>query len=219
MLKYNGYVIGKGGYWLKPPEGPAFPGMTSWDGSYGRVAWGGAPEQWGFVFRKIVPSRDVRLVSWSTVEAGAQEPGDDMARGIFDYRLPTMNRGSTEPWIPDRLGQFLYGSADYPPVVTTLPGVVFGGRNAYMYTNNCDILLEEGQEYWIPTGRFHDSILYTGGYDGVAPEQGMEFMWMPITYLNYDAELQGTDPITTVYPYDIRPYLRLVDADGNVVYS
>lgn len=222
MLKYNGYVIGKGGYWLRPPEGPAFPGMIAWSGSYTRAVWSPDPT-WGVTFRKIVPSRDVRLVSWSTVESGDGNPGQTgypLASAIFNSELPTIHNGSEPPYIPTYIEDYVYAEAD--EVIPTFLGydLVYEGRPAYMYTNNCDIRLEEGQEYWIPTGRFHDSTGFTGAYyPGVPATEDMEYMWLSLG--------RGLEPHTTVTNdspsrvtvYGARPVLILADADGNVVYS
>lgn len=227
MIRYNGYVIGKGGFWLKEPKAPlppAFPGMTSWSGSYTIAEWSPSTP-WGVTFRKIVPSRDVRLVSWSTVESGGTgDPGQTgfpLASAIFNSELPNMHNGSDPPYnIPTHVHDYVYAEAD--EVIPTFlgTGLIIEGRPTYMYTNNCDIQLEANTEYWISLSRFHDSVAFTGAYYPGVPATGeMEYMWLSLARGLVPDETVSSNTPTTVNILGARPVLILADADGNVVYS
>lgn len=231
MITFNGYNIEKYGMWLDtvpppdPPLPPAFPGMTSWSGSYTMVEWSPS-SPWGVTFRKIVPNRDVRLVSWSTVESGggmladATPTGYPLASAIFNSELPTIHNGGEPPYIPTHVHDYVYAQAD--EVIPTFlgTGLIIEGRPAYMYTNNCNILLEANTEYWVPLSRFHDSVAFTGAYyPGVPATEEMEYMWLSLADgLNPNETVSSNTP-TTVSIYGARPVLILADADGNVVYS
>lgn len=214
LMRQDGEVLGA----------PPFPGMGSFRlNLMENYPTGG----YGIIFLKLTPKCDFNLASWEIADASnaiASESGLIGSGFILNDTIEGQ----------DHLGQHIYNFTyeTFNTVTLTKIADQVGGlwdHDNYLvrYSRSLGpVLLEAGKTYYLNvSGPMYDSVDFPIGYKPAKTLTGFEYKWLPVeprslpNVFNGDAEIVGDGHLED-WNYTItRPYLKLVDSQGRVIYS
>lgn len=204
---------------------PPFPGMGSFRL---KLIENYPPGGYGIIFIKLIPKCDFNLASWEIADASSSLETPERLIGSGFILNDTIEG-------PDHLSQHIHNFtyATFNTVTLTKIADQVGGlwdHDNYLvrYSRSLGpVLLEAGKTYYLNvSGPMHDSIVFPIGYNPAKTLTGFEYQWLPVVpegipnnVFNANSVIVGDGHLENRNYTITRPYLKLVDSQGRVIYS
>jgi hypothetical protein len=201
---------------------PPFPGMGSFrlNMMQNYPSW-----DYGIVLIKMTPKCDFHLASWEIADASSIQTPERLIGSGFILN-DTIEVSSQD----QLLGDFIYETFNTVTLTKIADGNEGGiwAHDNYLVRysrNRGPVLLEAGKTYYLNvSGPMHDSIDFPIGYKPAKTLTGFEYRYLQVVDHSansvYDSNAQIITGGLMSWSYrDTRPYLKLVDSQGRVIYS